>query len=59
MKQILTDELLQEAARKVQNAMLNSLPVNDSELPEPSKAFEEKMLHLMWRMKRREQHRKF
>lgn len=59
MKQILTDELLQEAARKVQNAMLNSLPEDDGELPEPSLAFEKKTEQLMRQFKKREQRRKF
>lgn len=59
MKQILTDELLQEAARKVRNAMLNSLPEDDAELPEPSPAFEKKTERLMQQFKKREQRRKF
>lgn len=59
MKQILTDELLQVAARKVQNAMLNSLPEDDSELPEPSLAFEKKTEQLIRQFKKREQRRKF
>lgn len=59
MKQILTDELLQEAARKVRNAMLNSLPEDDAELPESSPAFEKKAERLMQQFKKREQRRKF
>lgn len=59
MKQILTDELLQAAAWKVQNAMLNSFPEDDSELPEPSVAFEKKMEQLVRQFKNREQRRKF
>ena len=59
MKQILTDELLQAAAWKVQNAMLNSLPEDDGILPEPSVAFEKKMEQLVRQFKNREQRRKF
>ena len=59
MKQILTDDLLQAAAWKVQNAMLNSFPEDDSELPEPSVAFEKKMEQLVRQIKNREQRRKF
>ena len=59
MKQILTDELLQKAARRVQNSMLNALPKDDSELPVPSVVFEEKREHLLRQFDRQKRQKKF